>query len=84
MALSEFVCPSEEGDYPLLLGVVQSVILRLLSSMLYHVLVTVSKAGHSPDSYGALLARGRQVLPRTQFEIAGTVLGRKCIWSMSG
>lgn len=35
-----------------------SAILTILSSMLYHMVVTVSESGHSPDSYGALLAAG--------------------------
>lgn len=45
MALSEFVCLSDEGDCPLLLGVVQSVILTTL------VLNAVPRAGHSEQSW---------------------------------
>lgn len=45
MALFEFVFPSEEGDCPLLLGVVQSVILTTL------VLNVVPRAGHSEQSW---------------------------------
>lgn len=45
MALSEFVCLSEEGDCRLLLGVVQSVILTTL------VLNAVPRAGHSEQSW---------------------------------
>lgn len=45
MALSEFVSPSEEGDCPLLLGVVMSVILTTL------VLNAVPRAGHSEQNW---------------------------------
>lgn len=41
--------------------------------MLYHMVVTVSESGHSPDSYGALLAAGEGGV-NTQFEITSEVL----------